>query len=147
MASGFSDKAPDIGKPRLRWPGDPTDRAVISMNAGLRQYAPGIFMTVRNMATHQTDEIIEQVGLEQLAALSLLSRWIEQCELNTVEQPNVVDSTGTRDRASRSDVTGRVFIVSVALGADHAVCSIVELLQAGSSRTAEGSRTRGMGAE
>jgi hypothetical protein len=35
----FSDKDPQPGKPRLRWPGNPNDRDVTTMNAGLRLFA------------------------------------------------------------------------------------------------------------
>ena len=91
----FSDKPPAPGqsgqapKPRLRWPGKPTDRDVKTMNDGLRQFAPGVHMVIRNPATHSTDELSEQEALERLAVLSLLARWVEACELQTA--PNSVD--------------------------------------------------------
>lgn len=77
----FSDKAPELGKPRLRWPGEPTNRDVKSMNDGLRQFAPGAQMTIRNPAAHDTGEMPEQHALERLATLSLLARWVDECEL------------------------------------------------------------------
>lgn len=77
----FSDKPPQPAKPRLRWPGDPTHRDVKSMNDGLRQLAPGVQMTIRNNAAHDTDQMDEQHALERLATLSLLARWIDECEL------------------------------------------------------------------
>ena len=77
----FSDKGPLPGKPRLRWPGQPRDRDVRSMNDGLRQFAPGVQMTVRNGAVHATAEFGEQEALERLAVLSLLARWVDECEL------------------------------------------------------------------
>jgi hypothetical protein len=83
----FSDKEPQPGRPRLRWPGDPADRAVSSMNAGLRQFAPGVQMTIRNTAAHGMDEPGEQVALEQLAVLSLLARWVDDCELAEAPAP------------------------------------------------------------
>jgi len=55
------------------------------MNAGLRQFAPGVQMTIRNAAVHGTAELGEQMALEQLAALSLLARWLDDC--NLVEAP------------------------------------------------------------
>jgi hypothetical protein len=78
----FSAAPPQPGKPRLRWPGDPTDRDVKTMNDGLRQFAPGAQMTIRNPATHGTGELDQQVALEQLATLSLLARWVDQCGLD-----------------------------------------------------------------
>lgn len=77
----FSKNEPEPGKPRLRWPGDQTDIRVQSMNNGLRGYASGVFQTVRNAATHDPTDIPEQEALEQLAALSILARWIERCDL------------------------------------------------------------------
>lgn len=80
----FSDPSPVEGKPRLRWPGEPTDRDVKNMNDGLRQFAPGAQMTIRNAATHTTGGMSEQDGLERLAALSLLARWVDACEVRAV---------------------------------------------------------------
>lgn len=77
----FSADPPEPGKPRLRWPGDATNRDVKSMNEGLRQLGPGVQMTIRNSAAHDTDEMPEQQALERLAALSLLARWVDECEL------------------------------------------------------------------
>lgn len=77
----FSENAPAPGKPRLRWPGEPTDRDVKTMNDGLRQFAPGTQMVIRNPAAHGTVEISPQEGLERLAVLSLLARWVQSCEV------------------------------------------------------------------
>lgn len=81
----FSEKAPEIGKPRMRWPGDPSDQTVRTMNEGLRQYAPGVQLLIRNPATHTAADMTEQDGLERLAALSLLARWLDDCELDAVQ--------------------------------------------------------------
>jgi hypothetical protein len=77
----FSDKPPEPGKPRLRWPGDPKDRNVGTMNGGLRQFSPGVQMTIRNPATHVAEDLVEQDALERMAVLSLLARWLDQCEV------------------------------------------------------------------
>lgn len=77
----FSDRDPQSGKPRLRWPGDQTDKSVKTMNDGLRMFAPGVQMLVRNSSVHGEIEISEQEALERLAALSLLARWVESCDL------------------------------------------------------------------
>ena len=76
----FSNKPPTPGKPRLRWRGDEMDRNVISTNEGLRQFAPGSQLTIRNTATHSTEALSEQDGLERLAVLNL-ARWVAECEL------------------------------------------------------------------
>ncbi|MGW1092466.1 TIGR02391 family protein [Streptomyces sp. NPDC002596] len=68
------------GAALLKWPGDPADRSVQSMQNGLAKYAPGVNMTVRNTAAHRTDEMTAQDALERLSALSLLARWIDECE-------------------------------------------------------------------
>jgi hypothetical protein len=77
----FSSADPVAGKPRFRWPGEPADRDVKTMNDGLRQFAPGVQMTIRNPAAHGQDEMGEQDALERLAVLSLLARWLDTCEL------------------------------------------------------------------
>jgi hypothetical protein len=55
------------------------------MNDGLRSYAPGVQMLIRNPTTHTAENMSEQEALERLAALSLLARWLDECEL--VEAP------------------------------------------------------------
>lgn len=77
----FSNNPPSVEKPRLRWPGDPTDTNVKNMNDGLRQFGPGVQMVIRNPAVHVTEQIGQQDGLEKLATLSLLARWVNQCDL------------------------------------------------------------------
>jgi hypothetical protein len=73
--------------PMLKWPGDPADRSVSSMQNGLAKYAPGLNMTVRNTATHDAaDEMTAQQALERLAALSLLAYWVDECEDATSAQ-------------------------------------------------------------
>ncbi|MCA0307838.1 MAG: TIGR02391 family protein [Actinobacteria bacterium] len=77
----FSTNDPMPGRPRLRWPGDPEDRDVKTMQDGLRQFAPGVQMTVRNPATHTQSALTEQEAFELLATLSILSRFVERCEV------------------------------------------------------------------
>ena len=77
----FSDKAPAPGRPRLRWPGTPEDRDVKSMKGGLGRLAPGLQMTIRNPSTHGMEVFTEQEAFEQLAALSMLARWVDKCEV------------------------------------------------------------------
>lgn len=82
----FSANDPTPGRPRLRWPGDPDDRDVKTMQDGLRQFAPGVQMTVRNPATHAQGVVNEQEAFELLAALSLLSRFVDRCEVRSFEE-------------------------------------------------------------
>lgn len=81
----FSFDPPIEGKPRLRWPGDVSDLTVRSMNNGLRSFGTGLQGAVRNVAAHRLAELTEQEGLERLAAISLLARWVDECELITME--------------------------------------------------------------
>ena len=82
----FSKDDPEPGKPRLRWPGNQTDQTVKSMNDGLRQFAPGAQMTIRNPAAHGPGELTQQEAVERLSVLSLLARWVDQCD--TIEAPD-----------------------------------------------------------
>jgi len=82
----FSNKAPERGKPRLRWPGKTDDQDVKTMNDGLGQLAAGLQMTVRNPATHGSADIGEQEALERLAALSLLVRFVDSCDLQVADE-------------------------------------------------------------
>jgi hypothetical protein len=84
----FSDNPPTAGRPRLRWPGNPSDRDVKTMNDGLRQFAPGAHMVIRNPAAHSTDQMSEQDGLERLAVISLLARWLGECDLRDISSPS-----------------------------------------------------------
>ncbi|AYG03426.1 TIGR02391 family protein [Gryllotalpicola protaetiae] len=81
MSQAFSLAAPQPGKPRLRWPGSDEDLTVIAMRQGILNLAQGAFSAIRNPATHTTDELPMQEALEQLATLSILTRWIDRCEL------------------------------------------------------------------
>ncbi|MFE3323015.1 TIGR02391 family protein [Nocardia sp. NPDC059195] len=80
----FSDKAPEPGRPRLRWPGDPKHKSVTSMNRGLLGFGVGVQQTIRNQAAHGQgeQEYTPQEALERLGALSLLARWIDECNLD-----------------------------------------------------------------
>lgn len=81
----FSTQVAVSGRPRLRWPGDAEDRDVKTMQDGLRQFAPGVQMTVRNPATHRQSALTEQEAFEHLATLSLLQRFVERCEVETAD--------------------------------------------------------------
>ncbi|WP_442930414.1 TIGR02391 family protein [Mycobacterium sp. NBC_00419] len=63
---------------------DPTVKA---MRTGLLQFSQGCFAAIRNPATHGTTEMAPHLAMEQLAILSTLSRWIDQCDLLAVETP------------------------------------------------------------
>jgi hypothetical protein len=87
MAQVFSPSPPEQGKPRIRWPGDDTDLTVKAMRTGLLQFGQGCFAAIRNPATHGTTDMVPQEALEQLAVLSTLARWIDQCDLLEAATP------------------------------------------------------------
>lgn len=80
MQDALSSAPPKEGHPRLRWPGDPAALTNKAMNEGIRSFAVGCFLAIRNPLTHSVDEIPKQIALEQLSALSVLARWIDDCE-------------------------------------------------------------------
>jgi len=80
----FSDDAPATGKPRLRLPGDDGGKSASSLRRGVRSYAEGCYAALRNPAAHDvTIEISEHEALEQLAAFSVLARWVDAATLVT----------------------------------------------------------------
>ncbi|MFE1909532.1 TIGR02391 family protein [Streptomyces gardneri] len=88
----LSPGEPDSGKPKLAWPGDPTDKTNRSMRGGLeplsqalKNLATGLNLTVRNVTTHTRDELTEQEGMERLAAYSYFARLLDQCEIRRSE--------------------------------------------------------------
>jgi len=79
----FTTRPPEVGKPRLRWPGMDDNLTVKAMREGIFSFAVGCFLAIRNPTTHGVDDVARQVALEQLATLSTLARWIDGCELVT----------------------------------------------------------------
>ncbi|THA28431.1 hypothetical protein E6R18_28165 [Streptomyces sp. A1277] len=89
----LSPGEPALGRPKLAWPGDPTDKTNRSMRGGmeplakaLNSLATGLNLTVRNVATHTRDELTEQEGMERLAAYSYFARLLDQCEIRHAEE-------------------------------------------------------------
>ncbi|MEE1622989.1 TIGR02391 family protein [Zafaria sp. J156] len=81
----FAQADPQEGKPRLRWPGDSDDQDVKTMQAGLLSFAPGVNMVIRNPATHVAVDFTKQDGLEQLATLSVLAKFVDRCLVVSVD--------------------------------------------------------------
>lgn len=53
---------------------------------GARAFAEGLYAAIRNPGMHTPEKVAggeEQLCLEQLAAFSLLSRWIDQADVET----------------------------------------------------------------
>ena len=55
-----------------------------SAHDGAAHFGRGCAQAIRNLASHRTDDLEEQVALEYLAALSVLARWISTAETVTV---------------------------------------------------------------
>jgi uncharacterized protein (TIGR02391 family) len=83
VSQAFSTKDPQPGKPRLRF-AEVNKADVDSWNSaheGAMHFGRGCMMSIRNIVAHNPDEIDPQVALEQLAALSVLARWIDRAEV------------------------------------------------------------------
>jgi uncharacterized protein (TIGR02391 family) len=79
----FSESAPALGKPRLRIPGDSSSETVQSRQRGALQLGLACVSLIRNPASHEDEEWDEQVALEQLAALSVFARLVDECQVIT----------------------------------------------------------------
>jgi hypothetical protein len=78
----FTLKDPEQGHPRLRFPGDPTSDTWRSRQQGAMEFGAGCFGGIRNPAAHEDKLCLnEQTALEQLAAFSVLARWIHECSV------------------------------------------------------------------
>lgn len=56
-----------------------------TMNEGLRQFAAGANMVVRNPATHVAEDMSTQDALERLATLSVRARLVDGCDIENAE--------------------------------------------------------------
>lgn len=86
VREAFTEKAPGVGKPRLRFESVGDDQTRESMRQGAMDFGAGCFMAIRNPVGHlpnEEHELTEQHALERLAALSLFARWIDQADLCT----------------------------------------------------------------
>lgn len=82
----FSLESPKRGKPRLRFSGNDGGDSYKNRLVGASALAQGLFSGVRNIVSHEVSvDVPEQIALEQLAAFSLLARWVDEAEVETVE--------------------------------------------------------------
>jgi hypothetical protein len=88
----LSPGEPEQGRPKLTWPGDPSDKTTKSMRGGLEPLAKalsglatGLNLTVRNVTTHTREELGEQEAMERLAAYSYFARLLDKCEISRVQ--------------------------------------------------------------
>ncbi|WP_159632120.1 TIGR02391 family protein [Arthrobacter sp. 8AJ] len=83
----FSMDAPKEGAPRLRLTEDDGGKTYQNLHRGARSFADGLYTAIRNPGMHKPQESHggeEQLALEQLAAFSLLARWIDQAQVHRI---------------------------------------------------------------
>lgn len=73
----FKDDPPKPGEPRLRFPGEQGTQSARSRRNGARGLGVACFAGLRNPKAHEAEILSEYEALEQLAAWSLLARWID----------------------------------------------------------------------
>ncbi|ROS61176.1 uncharacterized protein Ymh [Frigoribacterium sp. PhB160] len=80
----FSMEGPKSGRSRLRLAADDGGDTFKSLHRGARAFAEGLYAAIRNPGMHQaagTDD--EHLALEQLAAFSLLARWVDESTISS----------------------------------------------------------------
>jgi hypothetical protein len=83
----FSTKPATDGHPRLRLAPPDQSEGYTSLQEGAGHFGAGCYQAIRNPVAHDPQVapgMEEQLALEQLAAFSILARWIESAELETV---------------------------------------------------------------
>lgn len=71
--------APEPGEPRLRLRADDGSDTYENMHRRAMALAEGLFAAVRNPIAHEADsDLSEQGALEELAAFSVLARWVDR---------------------------------------------------------------------
>jgi hypothetical protein len=87
MSEAFSPDDPKVGKPRLRCPGNPESETIRSMQKGAQLLAMGAMMAIRNPAVHWTGNGNPASAGEQLAALSVIARWVRYWDVERYTPP------------------------------------------------------------
>ena len=83
-AQSFSTKEPTAGMSRLRFPDiDEAEQkdTWTSAHEGAMHLGMACAQGIRNLRAHPSGDITEQEALEQLAALSVLARWVDACKV------------------------------------------------------------------
>jgi hypothetical protein len=80
----FSDDPPQPGKARLRIRNDDGGRTAQSARRGVRAFAEGCYAGIRNPMAHDGGDLSESRALEQLAAFSVLARWVDEAGVDAV---------------------------------------------------------------
>jgi hypothetical protein len=78
----FSSNEPKLGEPRLRIIPNDGSRDFENVHRGARDFASGLYTAIRNPISHSEGELPEHEALEQLAAFSVLARWVDTAQLD-----------------------------------------------------------------
>lgn len=82
----YSVKPAEAGEPRLRLMADDGSDTFKSLHDGVGSFARGAYQAIRNPANHdELGELDETEAVEQLAAFSLLARWVDGATVEVVE--------------------------------------------------------------
>jgi hypothetical protein len=83
----FSMDLPKERQPRLRLMEDDGSDTYKNLHVGASSFARGLYSAIRNPGMHESseDELDEHIALEQLAAFSILARWVDEANVETLE--------------------------------------------------------------
>jgi uncharacterized protein (TIGR02391 family) len=86
LSDAFSTNAPVSGHPRLRLAADDGGETFRNLHDGAGNFARGVYSALRNPSAHEDlDELEENAALEQLAAFSILARWVDTATVDTAK--------------------------------------------------------------
>jgi hypothetical protein len=78
----FTLDPPEPGKPRLRIGRNDGSKTFSSLHRGVMAFAEGCYAAIRNPFGHTPGHTLsEDAALEQLAAFSVLARWVDEAEV------------------------------------------------------------------
>jgi uncharacterized protein (TIGR02391 family) len=84
LSDAFSANPPSAGHPRLRLGSNDGGETFKNRQDGAGNFARGVYSAIRNPLAHENDvELSENEALEQLAAFSILARWIDAASIET----------------------------------------------------------------
>lgn len=89
VRQAFTLDDPQPGRPRLRLAENDGGETYASLHNGAREFSAGCYMAIRNTGSAHTaaEEPSEHEALEQLAAFSILARWIERAVVVAAHDP------------------------------------------------------------
>lgn len=86
LTDAFSIASPEPGKPRLRLSSNDGSDTFKNLHEGIGFFGRGLYQAIRNPANHDDmPELPEHEGLEQLAAFSVLARWVDSATIESAQ--------------------------------------------------------------